>query len=52
MRGGVSLTGIEEVYECECNHPVLPRGSIFGAFDKDQVTRWEDDALEDLTERY
>jgi len=47
MRGGVSVTGIEEVYECECGHPVLPEGSIFGAFDKDQVARWEDDALDD-----
>ena len=53
MRGGASLIGIEGVnHPCECDHPVLPEGSVFmGAFDKDQVARWEDDVLDDLIER-
>jgi len=65
LRGGVSLLGIDCVNDpCECDHPILyhgeeptllgthaASGSIFKAFGKDQIARWEDDALDDLIER-
>ena len=52
FRGGVSLLGFDCVNDpCECDHPVLPEGSIFETFGKDQIGRWEDDALDDLIER-